>query len=242
MWRHAETGAVVDLASFWVAGQPNGVRVQNCAGIWELVSSAASQGRSSSYTARCGQDGAGSTRYDDGGCDTEAQCSLCSFSARPSATLRGLCGDTEAADVFYTLMRDEDTGLPYYQGDTGTSLRYSEAAGEWEMARGGAVVARAAASLQALGTGALSWSLDTALCGAEAGASFSTIMTVCTVRGQLSVITSVLLTDALLQRDEFTCHGDGSCVPMVARCDQFPHCADFSDEADCGLVVRPGQQ
>ena len=144
--------------------------------------------------------------------------------------------------MFYTLMRDEDTGLPYYQGDTGTSLRYSEAAGEWEMARGGAVVARAAASLQALGTGALSWSLDTALCGAEAGASFSTIMTVCTVRGQLSVITSVLLTDALLQRDEFTCHGDGSCVPMAARCDQFPHCADFSDEADCGLVVRPGQQ
>ena len=60
MWRHAETGAVVDLASFWVAGQPNGVRVQNCAGIWELVSSAASQGRSSSYTACCGQDGAGS--------------------------------------------------------------------------------------------------------------------------------------------------------------------------------------
>ena len=61
-------------------------------------------------------------------------------------------------------------------------------AGEWEMARGGAVVARAAASLQALGTGALSWRLDTALCGAEAGASFSTIMTVCTVRGQLFVI------------------------------------------------------
>ena len=45
MWRHAETGAVVDLASFWVAGQPNGVRVQNCAGIWELVSSAARGGR-----------------------------------------------------------------------------------------------------------------------------------------------------------------------------------------------------
>ena len=66
MWRHSETGAVVDLASFWVAGQPNGVRVQNCAGIWELVSSAAGQGRSSSYTARCGQDGAGSSRGGSG--------------------------------------------------------------------------------------------------------------------------------------------------------------------------------
>ena len=63
---------------------------------------------------------------------------------------------------------------------------------------------------------------------------------------------------AFLQREEFTCHSDGACVSMserwvaetavrskdcviipVCRCDQFPNCADFSDEAACQLVVLP---
>ena len=37
VWRDSETEEVVDLSPFWSAGQPNGVRIQNCAGIWELV-------------------------------------------------------------------------------------------------------------------------------------------------------------------------------------------------------------
>ena len=65
----------------------------------------------------------------------------------------------------------------------------------------------------------------------------------------------------MLQREEFTCHSDGACVSIserwaavysrqqstarskddipVCRCDQFPNCADFSDEAACQLVVLP---
>ena len=39
VWRDSETDEVIDISQFWVDGQPNGVRVQNCAGIWELVSS-----------------------------------------------------------------------------------------------------------------------------------------------------------------------------------------------------------
>ena len=37
VWRDSETDEILDITPFWVAGQPNGVRVQNCAGIWELV-------------------------------------------------------------------------------------------------------------------------------------------------------------------------------------------------------------
>lgn len=37
VWRDSETDEVIDISKFWVDGQPNGVRVQNCAGIWELV-------------------------------------------------------------------------------------------------------------------------------------------------------------------------------------------------------------
>ena len=39
VWRDSETDEVLDISKFWVDGQPNGVRVQNCAGIWELVRS-----------------------------------------------------------------------------------------------------------------------------------------------------------------------------------------------------------
>ena len=38
IWRDSETDEVLDLSSLWNAGQPTGVRIQNCAGIWELVS------------------------------------------------------------------------------------------------------------------------------------------------------------------------------------------------------------
>ena len=38
VWRHAETGAVLDLAELWTPGQPNGAKVQNCASVWEFVS------------------------------------------------------------------------------------------------------------------------------------------------------------------------------------------------------------
>ena len=37
VWRDSETGQILDIEQFWGPGQPNGVRVQNCAGIWELV-------------------------------------------------------------------------------------------------------------------------------------------------------------------------------------------------------------
>ena len=38
VWRDSETRDILDIRELWGPGQPNGVRVQNCAGIWELVS------------------------------------------------------------------------------------------------------------------------------------------------------------------------------------------------------------
>ena len=35
VWRDSETDEILDIANFWGPGQPNGVRIQNCAGIWE---------------------------------------------------------------------------------------------------------------------------------------------------------------------------------------------------------------
>ena len=38
VWRDSETRDILDIREFWGPGQPNGVRVQNCAGISDVVS------------------------------------------------------------------------------------------------------------------------------------------------------------------------------------------------------------
>ena len=63
--------------------QPNGVRLQNCAGIWELVEI--------SVERICYHVLFKVAGYDDGGCESESQCSMCNFVHPPRATLRGLC-------------------------------------------------------------------------------------------------------------------------------------------------------
>ena len=37
VWRDSETNEILDIGDYWGPGQPNGVRIQNCAGIWEYV-------------------------------------------------------------------------------------------------------------------------------------------------------------------------------------------------------------
>ena len=110
-WRDSESGEVLDIARYWGPGQPNGVRIQNCAGIWEL-------------------DGAGINRYDDGGCEKERQCSMCNFPLPPRATLRGLCKN-KLVDVFYTVRWDSVTNLPFYQGFFFSIIKYNEDSRIW---------------------------------------------------------------------------------------------------------------
>ena len=60
------------------------------------------------------KNGSGNEHYDDGACETESQCYMCNFKQYPKATLRGLC-DNIIIDVFYNILWDEDTNLPYYR-------------------------------------------------------------------------------------------------------------------------------
>ena len=63
--------------------------------------------------------------YDDGGCETELQCSLCNFQQYPRATLRGICKN-DWTDIFYTIVFDEVTNMPYFKGFSGTIIKYDE--------------------------------------------------------------------------------------------------------------------
>ena len=60
------------------------------------------------------QDGESARRYDDGGCEKERQCTMCSFHQPPRTKLRGMC-DNPVVDVYYTLLWDDEANMPYYQ-------------------------------------------------------------------------------------------------------------------------------
>ena len=113
----------------------------------------------------------------------------------------------------------------------------------------GAVTATAAGSLASLGTGELRWSLSREACGAE---QLDTILTVCTVSKHSSSLHIVMSSfrgrssRATATAPACPCQRGGQQSTVrskddipVCRCDQFPNCADFSDEAACQLVVLP---
>ena len=201
VWRDSETNEILNLNSFWGPGQPNGVRIQNCAGIWEF-------------------DGEGHNRYDDGGCVKERQCSLCKFSLLPRAMLRGICKNNYV-DVFYTFTWDDETNMPYFKGFTGSNIKYNEDLESWLLTtKDNLVNGTSVAPIKQMGTGAQIWNFNKDICGTNTNRQFDAVMTVC-------------------KRDEFTCNSDGGCISMAERCDQFPNCDDFSDEANCRLVVLP---
>ena len=167
------------------------------------------------------QDGDGHNRYDDGGCCIkERQCSLCKFRLLPRAMLRGLCKN-DYVDVFYTIMWDEPINLPFFKGFSGSRINYDEDSESWLLTtEDNSVNGTCVAPIQPMGTGAMTWQFNKDICSTNTLEPFDAVMTVC-------------------KRDEFTCNSDGACIAMEERCDQFPNCEDFSDEANCKLVVLP---
>ena len=128
--------------------------------------------------------------------------------------------------------------MPYYKGFTCTNIYYDEDRSEWVMSHDpdNGIMGTAVASILPMGTGALKWSLNKDICNRNSLDAFDALMTVCTVRLFLSLFNLIFNVE---QRDQFTCHFDGKCISMEERCDQFPHCSDFSDENECQLVVLP---
>ena len=104
---------------------------------------------------------------------------MCNFKFHPRATLRGFCKN-EWIDVFYSLVWDEETSLPFYRGDTGTTIRWEEDRGVWRV-RSGELTGTALASILPVGTGAVMWNLDRDICNRNSMEPFSALMTVCTV-------------------------------------------------------------
>lgn len=96
--------------------------------------------------------------------------------------MRGVCKN-EWTDIYYTMIFDEKTHMPYYKGFTGTNIHYDEDRKEWMMSHDpdNGIMGSAVASILPLGTGALKWSLNKDICNRNTLDAFDALMTVCTV-------------------------------------------------------------
>lgn len=126
VWRDSETNEVLDISALWGPGQPNGVRIQNCAGIWETVRveglaslARTGRGRSGWMMAPVTRKGSAGTIFHG----TYTLFSLCTFPLPPRTTLRGLC-PTALVDTSYTLRWDAQDNLPYFRGFLSTVIRF----------------------------------------------------------------------------------------------------------------------
>merc|ERR1719402_27016 len=169
IWLDSFTGEVVsDLpgwAKFWAPGQPNGIRIQNCAGIWEVDGEAPN------------------SWYDDGGCEKERQCSMCNFPAPPRAKLRGMC-ENLVMDKYYSVLWDAVNNLPYYQGFRNSRIDYNEDEGAWKLYARNKwtdedVNGTAIASIESMGTGSAIWNFNRDLCNLNTNPPHTLKLTVC---------------------------------------------------------------
>ena len=134
--------------------------------------------------------------------------------------LRGICKNYYV-DVFYTLMWDEGSSLPFFKGFKGSNIKYDEDKKSWLLTtEDNLMIGSSVAPIKQMGLGAQKWNFTIDICHSNSLKTFDAVMTVC-------------------KKDQFTCNSDGSCISMEERCDQFPNCEDFSDEANCRLVVLP---
>ena len=221
IWRDSETGEVLDLSQFWVPGTPNGVRIQNCAGIWEL-------------------DGSGIQRYDDGGCEKELQCSMCNFHLPPRATLRGLCKNN-LVDVFYTLRWDAANNLPYYQGFLHSIIKYNEDIEAWQLSSvDNSVNGTSVASITNVGTGAQTWQFDKDICLTNSLEPFSALMTVCSLQEFTCLDDGACITmekrcDQFPNCEDFS--DEDGCSLVVQPANYAPDYAPFTVTEE-GLLVK----
>ena len=83
--------------------------------------------------------------------------------------------------MFYTVIFDVATNMPYFRGDTGTTIHYDEDDQEWVMMNNdpeNGVNGTASASILPMGTGAQMWQINKDICNRNTLDPFNALMTV----------------------------------------------------------------
>ncbi|KAK3856566.1 hypothetical protein Pcinc_037124 [Petrolisthes cinctipes] len=159
--------------------------------------------------------------WSDEACDLGIlSCVPCIQRQHPSLRLRGLCFRTEAETSFEIL--GYRNSRPYFHGMYGYMI-YMSSPGSWVLFDTDTNQTLAHLTLDSVSeypVGRRQWQVQNPLCDRPRGNPISLSLSHC-------------------QDSQFTCN-NGDCVNKEQRCNSKDDCADFSDENNCKLVLRPG--
>ena len=146
-------------------------------------------------------------------------CTVCEFYTKKTKfNLRGLCQDSRH-DRTFTL---ESDGLskPIFKGLSTSMIIWNDSASYWHLdhLRYSAEGFLFDETRKEYPIGRFDWDLEDRLCEIFEGKTTLTL-TACS-------------------EDQFTCT-DGTCQPLIHRCDLKADCPDRSDEEDCSKVIFP---
>ena len=161
--------------------------------------------------------------------EANGNCVVCTLQKSFSAALRGGCEDTKLERLFY--MENNDAGIIRYLGWAGSVINYEAKSGVWEVRHHdspSSVLATVNASYGTYLLGPFQWTFDGDSKRWAANIAINTENSKLRCSSSYSALMSLTGCSA----KEFACK-DGSCVPMVERCDGKANCRDASDEDNC---------